>query len=113
MKLGSMMRTGLVAAGLVAGAATSAFAQGAPIKIGILSNCEGPFATFFEATASGANLALNSLTATSPGPTPCSTARLAPSGTVPSSSASAQLDTKKSRHPASSSASIVSRAPMP
>jgi len=44
MKLGSMLRTGLVAAGLVAGAATSAFAQGAPIKIGILHSLSGTMA---------------------------------------------------------------------
>ena len=31
---------------------------GAPIKIGILSDCEGAFGSFFEPTASGANLAL-------------------------------------------------------
>ena len=37
MKLGSMFRTGLVAAGLLAGAAGSAFAQaGDTIKVGIL-----------------------------------------------------------------------------
>jgi len=44
MKLGSMIRTGLVAAGLVAGAVTSAFAQGAPIKIGILHSLSGTMA---------------------------------------------------------------------
>ena len=44
MNLGSMMRTGLVAAGLVAGAATSAFAQGAPIKVGILHSLSGTMA---------------------------------------------------------------------
>ena len=44
MKLGTMMRTGLVAAGLVAGAATSVFAQGAPIKIGILHSLSGTMA---------------------------------------------------------------------
>src|SRR5829696_699316 len=44
MKLGSMIRAGLVAAGLVAGAATSAFAQGAPIKIGILHSLSGTMA---------------------------------------------------------------------
>ena len=43
MKLGSIMRTGLVAAGLVAGAA-SAFAQGAPIKVGILHSLSGTMA---------------------------------------------------------------------
>ena len=44
MKLGSMMRTGLVAAGLLAGAAGSAFAQGAPIKVGILHSLSGTMA---------------------------------------------------------------------
>ena len=44
MNLGSMIRTGLVAAGLVAGAATSAFAQGAPIKVGILHSLSGTMA---------------------------------------------------------------------
>src|SRR5438067_5949437 len=44
MKLGTVMRTGLVAAGLLAGAATSAFAQGAPIKIGILHSLSGTMA---------------------------------------------------------------------
>src|SRR4030088_1887215 len=44
MKLGSIMRTGLVAAGLLAGAAGSAFAQGAPIKIGILHSLSGTMA---------------------------------------------------------------------
>jgi urea transport system substrate-binding protein len=39
-----MIRAGLVAAGLVAGAATSAFAQGAPIKIGILHSLSGTMA---------------------------------------------------------------------
>jgi urea transport system substrate-binding protein len=38
------MRTGLVAAGLLAGAAGSAFAQGAPIKIGILHSLSGTMA---------------------------------------------------------------------
>jgi urea transport system substrate-binding protein len=44
MKLGTIMRTGLVAAGLLAGAATSAFAQGAPIKVGILHSLSGTMA---------------------------------------------------------------------
>ena len=44
MKLGSIMRTGLLAAGLLAGAAGSAFAQGAPIKIGILHSLSGTMA---------------------------------------------------------------------
>ena len=44
MKFGSMMRTGLVAAGLLAGAAGSAFAQGAPIKVGILHSLSGTMA---------------------------------------------------------------------
>ena len=44
MKFGSMMRAGLVAAGLVAGAASSAFAQGAPIKVGILHSLSGTMA---------------------------------------------------------------------
>ncbi|CAN5915270.1 urea ABC transporter substrate-binding protein [soil metagenome] len=44
MKLGSIMRTGLVAAGLLAGAAGSAFAQGAPIKVGILHSLSGTMA---------------------------------------------------------------------
>ena len=44
MNLGSMMRTGLVAAGLLAGAAGSAFAQGAPIKVGILHSLSGTMA---------------------------------------------------------------------
>ena len=44
MKLGSIMRTGLVAAGLLAGVAGSAFAQGAPIKIGILHSLSGTMA---------------------------------------------------------------------
>ena len=44
-------------------AATPAAEEGggdasAPIKIGILSDCEGAFGSFFEPTASGANLAL-------------------------------------------------------
>src|SRR5947207_1971245 len=44
MKLGTVMRTGLVAAGLLAGAAGSAFAQGAPIKVGILHSVAGTMA---------------------------------------------------------------------
>ncbi len=45
MKLGSMIRTGLVAAGLLAGAATSAFAQsGDTIKVGILHSLSGTMA---------------------------------------------------------------------
>ncbi len=44
MKLGTIMRTGLVAAGLLAGAAGSAFAQGAPIKVGILHSLSGTMA---------------------------------------------------------------------
>src|SRR5450631_916522 len=44
MKLGSIMRTGLVAASLLAGAAGSAFAQGAPIKVGILHSLSGTMA---------------------------------------------------------------------
>ena len=45
MKLGTMMRTGLVAAGLLASAATGAFAQqGAPIKVGILHSLSGTMA---------------------------------------------------------------------
>jgi urea transport system substrate-binding protein len=43
MKLGSLIRAGLVAAGLVAGA-TTAFAQGAPIKVGILHSLSGTMA---------------------------------------------------------------------
>ena len=45
MKFGTLMRTGLVAAGLVAGAATSAFAQaGDTIKVGILHSLSGTMA---------------------------------------------------------------------
>src|ERR1700754_1771190 len=45
MKLGSMIRTGLVAAGLVAGVATSGFAQtGDTIKVGILHSLSGTMA---------------------------------------------------------------------
>jgi len=45
MKLGSIVRTGLVAAGLVASAATGAFAQaGGTIKIGILHSLSGTMA---------------------------------------------------------------------
>ena len=45
MKLGTLMRTGLVAAGLVASAATSAFAQaGDSIKVGILHSLSGTMA---------------------------------------------------------------------
>ena len=45
MKFGSSMRAGLVAAGLVAGAATSAFAQaGDTIKVGILHSLSGTMA---------------------------------------------------------------------
>jgi len=44
MKLGSILKTGLVAAGLLAGAAGSAFAQGAPIKVGILHSLSGTMA---------------------------------------------------------------------
>ncbi len=44
MKLGSIVKTGLVAAGLLAGAAGSAFAQGAPIKVGILHSLSGTMA---------------------------------------------------------------------
>ncbi len=44
MKLGSMIRTGLVAAGLLAGAATSAFAQSDTIKVGILHSLSGTMA---------------------------------------------------------------------
>jgi urea transport system substrate-binding protein len=45
MKLGTLMRTGLVAAGLVASAATSAFAQaGDTIKVGILHSLSGTMA---------------------------------------------------------------------
>jgi urea transport system substrate-binding protein len=43
MKLGSMIRTGLVAAGLLAGAATNAFAQ-ETIKVGILHSLSGTMA---------------------------------------------------------------------
>ncbi|MBS0520215.1 MAG: urea ABC transporter substrate-binding protein [Proteobacteria bacterium] len=45
MKFGSMIRTGLVAAGLLATAATSAFAQNKePIKVGILHSLSGTMA---------------------------------------------------------------------
>ncbi len=45
MKLGTLMRTGLVAAGLVASAATSAFAQaGDTIKVGVLHSLSGTMA---------------------------------------------------------------------
>ena len=45
MKFGSMLRTGLVAAGLLASAATSAFAQaGDTIKVGILHSLSGTMA---------------------------------------------------------------------
>ena len=45
MKLGTLMRTGLVAAGLLASAATSAFAQaGDTIKVGILHSLSGTMA---------------------------------------------------------------------
>src|SRR5262249_11389981 len=44
MGFGSMVRTAAVAAGLLAGAAGSAFAQGAPIKIGILHSLSGTMA---------------------------------------------------------------------
>ncbi|MDO8975724.1 urea ABC transporter substrate-binding protein [Reyranella sp.] len=45
MKFGTLMRTGLVAAGLVASAATSAFAQaGDTIKVGILHSLSGTMA---------------------------------------------------------------------
>src|SRR6185503_17945144 len=44
MKLGSIIRTGLVAAGLVASATGGAFAQGEPIKIGILHSLSGTMA---------------------------------------------------------------------
>ena len=45
MKLGSIVRTGLVAAGLLAGAASSAFAQaGDTIKVGILHSLSGTMA---------------------------------------------------------------------
>ena len=45
MKLGSIVRTGLVAAGMLAGAMGSAFAQaGAPIKVGILHSLSGTMA---------------------------------------------------------------------
>src|SRR6202790_4998036 len=44
MKLGTIIRTALVAAGLLAGAAGSAFAQGAPIKVGILHSLSGTMA---------------------------------------------------------------------
>jgi len=43
MKLGSMLRTGLVAVGLVAGAATGASAQ-ETIKVGILHSLSGTMA---------------------------------------------------------------------
>ena len=45
MKLGTLMRTGLVAAGLLASTATSAFAQaGETIKVGILHSLSGTMA---------------------------------------------------------------------
>jgi urea transport system substrate-binding protein len=45
MNLGSMIRTGLVAAGLMAGATTGAFAQsGDTIKVGILHSLSGTMA---------------------------------------------------------------------
>ena len=44
MKLGAMIRTGLVAAGLMASAATSAFAQSDTIKVGILHSLSGTMA---------------------------------------------------------------------
>src|SRR4030081_3000829 len=44
MKLGSIMRTGLFAAGLLAGVAGNAFAQAPPIKIGILHSLSGTMA---------------------------------------------------------------------
>jgi urea transport system substrate-binding protein len=44
MNLGSMLRTGLVAAGLVASAATGAFAQSDTIKVGILHSLSGTMA---------------------------------------------------------------------
>src|SRR5215208_4950048 len=44
MKLGSILKTGMVAAGLLAGAAGSALAQGAPIKVGILHSLSGTMA---------------------------------------------------------------------
>ena len=39
-------------------AATAAAQEGGTIKVGFLSDCEGAFGSFFEPTASGANLAL-------------------------------------------------------
>src|SRR5262247_3672436 len=44
MKLGSIVRTGLVAAGLLAGAASGALAQAPPIKVGILHSLSGTMA---------------------------------------------------------------------
>ena len=44
MRLATIMRTALVAAGLVAGSASGAFAQGAPIKVGILHSLSGTMA---------------------------------------------------------------------
>ena len=44
MKLGSILKTGMVAAGLLAGAAGSALAQGAPIKVGVLHSLSGTMA---------------------------------------------------------------------
>ncbi|MGZ6079340.1 MAG: urea ABC transporter substrate-binding protein [Myxococcaceae bacterium] len=44
MKLGTIMRTGLVAAGLLAGVAGNAFAQAPPIKVGILHSLSGTMA---------------------------------------------------------------------
>ena len=45
MKLGNMVRTGLVAAGLLAGAASNAFAQaGDTIKVGIAKLAQGSLA---------------------------------------------------------------------
>src|SRR4030081_2379682 len=44
MKLGSIMRTGLFAAGLLAGVAGNAFAQAPPIKVGILHSLSGTMA---------------------------------------------------------------------
>src|SRR5689334_25263351 len=45
MKLGSIVKTGLVAAGMLAGAASSAFAQAADtIKVGILHSLSGTMA---------------------------------------------------------------------
>src|SRR4051812_10395787 len=73
--LGARSRRRLVVGGVLAVAATAvavlagtsaARSEASPIKIGILSTCQGPFAPFYPETTAGARTALIQLTGAKP-----------------------------------------------